>query len=244
MVGQISGTVQSSVIITANPAPVLQKRALPKIFLNFGATLGRPPGLYQQKRPLPSALEATQPELQRYLIERCLENDSKAQFHLYRLYADAMYNVCVRMMKKEEDAQDVLQEAFVDAFTKLHTYRYDASFGAWLKKVVVNKCINALQKRKVPLLFADEAKLDRWHEEEEDHSYIEYEVKHVRHAIDKLPEGCRVVLNLYLFEGYDHAEIADILAITESTSKAQYSKAKKKLRDLVAQQKQTIWKTL
>jgi len=188
-------------------------------------------------------LEAIQPEIHRYLIERCLENDAKAQFHLYRLYADAMYNVCMRLMKREEDAQDVLQEAFVDAFTKLYTFRFDASFGSWLKKVVINKCINTLQKRKVPLLFADEAKLDRWHEEEEDFSYVELEVKHVRHAIDKLPEGCRVVLNLYLFEGYDHGEIAQILAITESTSKAQYSKAKKKLREFIQQQKLSVWKT-
>ncbi len=188
-------------------------------------------------------MEAIQPEIHRYLIERCLENDAKAQFHLYRLYADAMYNVCMRLMKREEDAQDVLQEAFVDAFTKLYTFRFDASFGSWLKKVVINKCINTLQKRKVPLLFADEAKLDRWHEEEEDFSYVEHEVKHVRHAIDKLPEGCRVVLNLYLFEGYDHGEIAQILAITESTSKAQYSKAKKKLREFIQQQKLSVWKT-
>ncbi|MCU0450285.1 MAG: sigma-70 family RNA polymerase sigma factor [Bernardetiaceae bacterium] len=187
-------------------------------------------------------METTQGDLQRYLIERCLAHDAKAQYHLYRQYADAMYNVCLRLMKREEDAQDALQEAFVDAFTKLASFRFDAPFGAWLKKVVINRCINTLQKKKLLTVLADEAKLDRWHEEEEDFSYLEQEVKHIKHAIEKLPEGCRVVLNLYLFEGYDHAEIAEILQVTESTSKAQYSKAKKKLRDIIEDQKKVLWK--
>jgi RNA polymerase sigma-70 factor (ECF subfamily) len=142
------------------------------------------------------------------------------------------------MMKKEDDAKDALQEAFVDAFTKLHTFRADAPFGSWLKRIVINRCINALQKKKLLIADLDEDRMARIAEETDNtEDYINYEVKHVKAAIEKLPEGCRVVLNLYLFEGYDHSEIADILNITESTSKAQYSKAKKKLRETVAEQK-------
>lgn len=190
-------------------------------------------------------METVTADIHRYLIERCLENDRKAQFQIYRLYADAMYNVCYRMLKNEEDARDVLQEAFVDAFTKLHTFRFDAAFGSWLKRIVINRCINFLQKRKLLTINVEERKLSHIAEEtEDDQTEIAWEISLVRYCMDKLPEGARVVLNLYLFEGYDHAEIAEILNITESTSKAQYSKAKKRLRELITQEKTTLWKII
>lgn len=188
-------------------------------------------------------METVTADIQRYLIERCLENDRKAQFQIYKLYADAMYNVCVRMLKSETDAQDALQEAFVDAFTKLHTFRFDAPFGSWLKRIVINRCINILQKRKLLTVNADERQLAHIADESpEDDEQIEWEIGMVRRCMNKLPEGARVVLNLYLFEGYDHAEIAEILNITESTSKAQYSKAKKRLRQIIAEEKAALWK--
>jgi RNA polymerase sigma-70 factor (ECF subfamily) len=186
-------------------------------------------------------LEASNSDIHKYLIERCLENDSKAQYQLYRQYADAMYNVCMRMVKNEDEAKDLLQEAFVEAFTKLHTFRFEASFGSWLKRIVINKCINLLQKKRLLTISLEDSKsARRISEETEDDSYTQYEVKLVQKAITQLPEGCRVVLNLYLFEGYDHAEIGEILNVTESTSKAQYSKARKKLREIIEEEKKRL----
>ncbi len=186
-------------------------------------------------------LETSDNDIQKYLIERCLANDSKAQYQLYRQYADAMYNVCMRMVKDADEAKDVLQEAFVEAFTKLYSFRFEASFGSWLKRIVINKCINLLQKKKLLTVSVEDSKTARrLTEHEQDDSYIDYEVKLVQKAITQLPEGCRVVLNLYLFEGYDHAEIGEILKVTESTSKAQYSKARKKLREIITEQKKSL----
>lgn len=180
-------------------------------------------------------------DIQKYLIERCLANDSKAQFQLYRQYADAMYNVSVRMVKNTDEAQDVLQEAFVEAFTKLHSFRFEATFGSWLKRIVINKCINLLQKKRLLTISVEDSKTARRIADDyvED-DFVDYEVRLIQKAITELPEGCRVVLNLYLFEGYDHAEIGEILNVTESTSKAQYSKARKKLREIVDEKRKTI----
>ncbi len=186
-------------------------------------------------------LEIGDNDIQKYLIERCLANDSKAQYQLYRQYADAMYNICVRMVKDTDEAKDILQEAFVEAFTKLHTFRFEASFGSWLKRIVINKCINLLQKKRLFVVSLEDSKTARrMADDYEEDNFIEYEVKLVHRAISQLPEGCRVVLNLYLFEGYDHAEIGDILNVTESTSKAQYSKARKKLREIITEQKKSL----
>lgn len=186
-------------------------------------------------------LEASDNDIQKYLIERCLANDSKAQYQLYRQYADAMYNICMRMVKDADEAKDVLQEAFVEAFTKLYSFRFEASFGSWLKRIVINKCINLLQKKKLLVISLEDSKsAKRMADDCEEDNFIDYEVKLVHRAIGQLPEGCRVVLNLYLFEGYDHAEIGDILNVTESTSKAQYSKARKKLREIITEQKKSL----
>jgi len=140
-----------------------------------------------------------------------------------------MYNVGYRITGNGEDAEDVLQEAFISAFKNLDRYRGDATFGAWLKRIVVNKSINALKKRRHELLHGDEG----WDvsEEEPAGDYKEgLTVDRVKKAIEELPDGYRSVLSLYLLEGYDHQEIAEILGITESTSKSQLNRAKGKLR--------------
>lgn len=171
-----------------------------------------------------------QEDIHKYLIERCLEKDAKAQYQIYKLYADAMFNVSRRMLKNEEDARDILQESFVDAFSKLHNFRFDASFGSWLKRIVVNKCINFINKKR--LLTTDLEKVNHLDliEEQDDDFDWDIEVEMLKKAIKKLPLGAKTVLNLYAFEGYDHQEIAAILSVSVSTSKAQYSKAKKKIR--------------
>lgn len=166
------------------------------------------------------------------LIARCKAGDREAHFELYKLYKRAMFNVSYRITGREEDAEDALQEAFISAFRNLQSYRGDAAFGAWLKKIVVNKAINILKKRKYETMPEDE----QWDvaEEEAPADYKEeLTVDRVKKAIDLLPDGYRAVLSLYLLEGYDHQEIAEILNITESTSKSQLNRAKSKLREIL-----------
>lgn len=143
-----------------------------------------------------------------------------------------MFNVGYRITGREEDAEDALQEAFISAFRNLNTYRADASFGAWLKRIVVNKAINILKKKRHETIPEDEL----WDvaEEETQAGYMEeLTVDRVKQAIGQLPEGYRAVLSLYLLEGYDHQEISEILGITESTSKSQLNRAKSKLREIL-----------
>ena len=163
------------------------------------------------------------------LILRGQQGDQAALSQLYQLYAAAMYNICRRMMGDEEEARDILQESFVDAFRKLPELREVNTFSAWVKRIVVNNCINAIRKKKLDTTELEEG-WDTVQEEEDDFEYTRYQAAQVMEAIDELPEGCRSVLNLYLFEGYDHKEIASILGVTESASKAQYSKAKARIR--------------
>ncbi len=170
----------------------------------------------------------------REIVESCQRGDRQAQFHLYRLYSKAMYNVALRMLNKVEDAEDILQNSFVDVFTKLHTFQFQSSIGAWIKRIVINNSINHMRKRRMQF---EELETRLYAIPCEDpnisigHSGIS--VKEVNKALFKLPDGYRVVFSLYLMEGYDHKEIAQILSISEATSKSQYSRAKKKLRDLL-----------
>ena len=82
----------------------------------------------------------------RDIVEKCMKGDRKAQFDLYRLYSQAMYNICLRMLNDDLDAEDLLQQSFVDVFTKMSNFRYESSIGAWIKRIVVNNCINFLKK--------------------------------------------------------------------------------------------------
>ena len=166
------------------------------------------------------------------LIDRCRMGDRDAHFRLYKLYSRAMYNVSYRIVGNEEDAEDALQEGFISAFRNLESYRADASFGAWLKRIVVNKAINIVKRRRHELIPEDEdwdvADVEEVVEYKED-----FTVDRVKKAIEQLPDGYRTVLSLYLLEGYDHQEIAEIMGITESTSKSQLNRAKSKLRELL-----------
>jgi RNA polymerase sigma factor (sigma-70 family) len=158
--------------------------------------------------------------------------DREAHYKLYKLYSKAMFNVGYRITGNEEDAEDVLQEAFVSAFKNLHHYRGDASFGAWLKRIVINKAINVLKKHKWEMM-PENKEIDVAAEEEPQEYLSDLNVTRVRSAIQQLPDGYRSVLSLYLLEGYDHQEIGEIMGISESTSKSQLNRAKNKLKELL-----------
>ena len=167
------------------------------------------------------------------VVEGCKKGDRKSQQQLYQLYSKAMYNICFRMLNNQADAEDLLQNSFVDVFTKLHYFRFDSSIGAWIKRIVINNCINYLKKKRLALTDIGDREFAAISEEVTNWDEVEFSVKKVQRGIEQLPEGYRVVLSLYLLEGYDHKEIAEILNITPSTSKSQYSRAKKKLRELI-----------
>lgn len=165
------------------------------------------------------------------LVNECRHGSRKAQFEIYKLYAKAMYNVALRIVNHEAEAEDVLQDAFLDAFTRLDTFRDETTFGLWLKQIVINKSINLLRKRKAEFVSIDDVDLvDEKNNESDD---LDYKVNEIKAAVSRLPDGYRVVLTLYLFEGYDHEEISYILKISENTSRTQYMRAKMKLKDLL-----------
>jgi RNA polymerase sigma factor (sigma-70 family) len=164
------------------------------------------------------------------LIEECRKGNSKAQFRLYEQYSKAMYNLAYRILNNREDAEDILQEGFVECFRCIETFRFESTFGAWLKKIIVNKCINHIKKKKIDLTLFETLPPIAAEEEEE----VVYDTGKIFKGIEQLPQGYRVILTLYLLEGYDHAEIAQILGISESTSKSQYSRAKEKLRNILS----------
>lgn len=166
------------------------------------------------------------------LIRQCQLGDQLAQAQLYKLYATAMYNICRRMMRDEDEARDLLQESFIDAFQKLPSLREVHLFSAWIKRIVVNNCINAIRKRRLLTTELEEGR-EIAEADHDDFDYQKYQAEQIMKAIRNLPEGCKTVLNLYLFEGYDHKEIAQILSITESASKAQYCKAKSRIRKML-----------
>ncbi len=169
----------------------------------------------------------------RDIVERCKEDDRKAQFELYRLYSQAMYNICLRMVRNETDAEDLLQRSFIDVFTKLDTFRYQSSIGAWIKRITINNCINFLKRNRVFFKELEAKHATTYQEEPGSLNPKPEQLELINRAIAKLPDGYRVVFSLYLLEGYDHKEIAEILEISEATSKSQYSRAKKKLRELI-----------
>jgi RNA polymerase sigma factor (sigma-70 family) len=174
-----------------------------------------------------------------YLIERCKSGDSIAQEEIYRRYAKNMYNTAYRILAHQAEAEDVLQESFLEVFTKLNEWRGDSTFGAWLKRIVVNRSISLLRKRRIELIESEEVEnIADEHNEFELEGIGEQLITWIKNGIEKLPEGYRVVLSLYLLEGYDHVEISEILNISESTSKTQYSRAKDKLKMLLIQQKE------
>jgi RNA polymerase sigma-70 factor (ECF subfamily) len=167
------------------------------------------------------------------LIEECRGGSRKAQFRLYELYSKAMLNTAYRIMGNREEAEDMLQEAFTDCFRKIGTYRTDSTFGAWLKTIVINRCITRLRKREAELVYVEDYSRHEMQQEEPQET-VWPAPQVIANAVDRLPEGYRVVFSLYLLEGYDHTEISQILGISESTSKTQYLRAKEKLKRILS----------
>ena len=169
------------------------------------------------------------------IIERCKQNDRKAQLKLYNQYCDGMYIVAKRFVKDSFEAEDVVQEAFIKAFNKLHQYKAEVTFGAWLKRIVINKSIDLLKSKKQKMLELDEVHLKVIDSGYEDEWLVDDAITldEVKDAINELPDKYKYVVMLFLIEGYDHQEISEILNITEVASRSQLYRGKKKLKELL-----------
>jgi RNA polymerase sigma-70 factor (ECF subfamily) len=178
-----------------------------------------------------NSMEASFINIHQSLIDECKLGDQKAQFKIYKLYYKAMYNTSLRIVGDITDAEDIMQESFLSAFEKIETYSETVAFGAWLKKIVVNRSLDYVNKKK--MIFEDiESHYDiaeNVHYEHVVEDETSSKVEQVKEAIKKLPEGYRIILSLYLLEGYDHEEIAEIMKISCNTSRSQLSRAKQKL---------------
>ncbi|MFY0254295.1 RNA polymerase sigma factor [Chitinophaga sp. 30R24] len=181
-----------------------------------------------------SATNLNQTQIAEYVVDRCKKGDVRAFRELYDAYAAAMYNICLRMTNNVSDAEDTLQEAFIQVHRNIHKLERDSSLSAWIKRIVVNHCLDTLRKKKV--YFEDVEEVEVAVEDSIDEAQFSWTVSAVKSAIAVLPNGYRTVLNLYLFEEYSHREIAEMLGITESTVKTQYMRAKEKVRQIVKQQ--------
>lgn len=166
------------------------------------------------------------------ILKKCQQGDRKAQMKLYDLYADAMFVVTCRYIRRREDAKDVMQEAFLKAFTRLPQYKAEVTFGAWLKRIVINQCIDTLKKRSLVYEEMNDRSLAIV---DDDNASWEINVHvtkdQIIETINTLPNRYKYVLQLYLIEGYDHQEISEILDIPIRTSRTQLMRGKIKLRN-------------
>ena len=175
-----------------------------------------------------------------HIIQACIKGDREAQYSLYKQHSDRMLNVAYRIMNNREDARDILQEAYVKAFKNLHTFKFDAGFETWLKRIVINTALTQLKKKGIPTVYNLD-KVDTWYSESESNNsqdWTDANIQMVKKALMQLPNGYRTVLSLYLIEGYDHSEIAEILGIKKSTSLTQYKRGKEKLKLVIKQMNQ------
>ena len=171
-------------------------------------------------------------------IDRCRKGDRRAQFEIYRLYFKSMYNTSLRIVRDPREAEDIMQESFLSAFIKINTYSGKVSFGAWLKKIVINNSLDALKKKKLFTQEFDEDLPEKAAQEEEaDTDLTRVRIEDIMEAVHELPDGYRVVLSLKLFEGYDHDEIAEILGLSSSSSRSQFTRAKQKLLRILKKKK-------
>ncbi|WP_296381327.1 RNA polymerase sigma factor [Winogradskyella sp.] len=168
-----------------------------------------------------------------HIVEKCKQNDRQAQMELYNQYCNGMLIVALRFVKDTMEAEDIVQEAFIKAFSKLEQYKAEVSFGAWLKRIVINRCIDVLKSKRQRLIELEEHHLNVVDADYENEWLVDDEITidEVKLAMERLPEKYRYVVMLYLVEGYDHQEISEILNISEVASRTQLSRGKQKLQN-------------
>jgi RNA polymerase sigma factor (sigma-70 family) len=169
-------------------------------------------------------------QLHQTIIDQCKNNSAKAQMQLYNLYAKGMFLVAFRYVKGKCLAEDIMQDAFIKAFKNINSYKNEVAFGAWLKRIVINQSIDTLKKNKLELVAINE-EVYKVEDEEDWTIEVNISVDQIVETINTLKEKYRLVLTLYLLEGYDHQEISEILNITENTSRTHLLRGKKQLKE-------------
>ena len=184
----------------------------------------------------PNKLGNTSLNINDKLIKRCRENDREAQFEIYKIYYRQMYNTSLRIVNNTAEAEDIMQESFLDAFRKIGDYTGQGDFGGWLRRIVVNNSLDTLKKRR-PEVELDENYSGMTDEEDDATANIEYRIEEIRKAISLLPDSYRIIISLFLLEGYDHEEIAQILNISYGASRTRFSRARQKLLSVLSEQR-------
>lgn len=172
-------------------------------------------------------------------IKKCVDNDREGQQKIYQLFSPILYGICIKYMKNEEDAKDVFQEAFILVFQKINQYRFEGSFEGWLKRIFINKLIETLNKKKRGMTFLDISYVKDLSLEEEEIELSQISQEKLLAFIQNLPDQYRMVFNLFVFEKMKHKEIADLLHISEGTSKSNLNRAKSKLQKSILSELQS-----
>lgn len=172
----------------------------------------------------------------RDLIEACTKNDGRAQLKIYDLYYKAMYNTSLRIVNDTFLAEDIMQDSFIDAFSKLHTFEWRSSFGSWLKRIVINKSLDSIRSN-INLVPISEEVTELPEDDYTDFEEVDCKVEEIKLALKLLSENNKVILVLHLFEGYDHSEIAQILNISYNNVRVRYIRAKRKLLEKIMMNK-------
>ena len=164
------------------------------------------------------------------LIRKCKKGDRKAQYSVYQKWCKMMLSVCRRYVKTTEDAEEVLSNGFVKVFNNINSFEGKGSFEGWIRRIMVNEALNYIRYQKNLFVESGEDYLEHSHDTVHDDG----DTEELMLLIDRLPIGYRTVFNLYAIEGYGHKEIAEMLDISEGTSKSQLSKARKMLQDRIS----------
>lgn len=168
---------------------------------------------------------------EKLLIETCIRGDRNAQKQLYDKFAGSLFAVALRYMKSRPDAEDVLQESFIKIYKNLGSFRFDSPFGIWLRRIVINTSLTALGRRKINYDIDDYPQEHLGASENLGLENLSFD--YLLQMIGELPDGSKTIFNLYAIEGYKHAEIAEMLDISEGTSKSQYARARALLKEKI-----------
>ena len=167
------------------------------------------------------------------LIQGCLEGRQSAQLEVYNRYYKAMYNTAFRIVKDSAEAEDIMQESFLNAFTKLQSFKGEVTFGAWLKRIVINNSIYQYKKQKQRSEVSLDDKLYKVEDNDgidTDHESTKQKAQKVMETMNRLKENYRVSLTLHLIEGYDYEEVSEIMNISYANCRTMISRAKESLR--------------
>ncbi len=167
------------------------------------------------------------------LLRRSLKADHRVQTEVYNSYCGKVYNSCLRILGDAHEAEDFMHEAFIYAFAKIDSFRGESALSTWICRIAINKCLDHLKKRRVKLEYDDSWEQRGAGATTGSPDNADYDVQRIFKAMEHLPEGCRIVFSLHIFEEMNHQAIAAQLGIREASSRAQYARAKNRIKELV-----------